>query len=74
MAIFTASSGIEIEFDAMDDRRFHAAQALMSQIILDADDRTEKSGGRVDEVGRYDCRMMAVDEWSAAVRNGFVCC
>ncbi len=74
MAIFTAQSGIEIEFDVLDDRRFYAAQALMSQIILDADDRTEKCGRLVDEVDRYDCRTMAVEEWSAAVRNGFVCC
>jgi len=74
MAIFTTQNGIEIEFDAMDDRRFHAAQALMSQIILDADDRAEKRGGFIDETDRYDCRMRVVDEWSAAVRNGFVSC
>lgn len=74
MAIFTTQIGVEIEFNALDDRKFHAAQAIMSQMLLDADDRAGRRGARVDEASRYDCRMMAVDEWSAAVRNGFVCC
>ena len=74
MATFTTQCGVEIEFDALDDRRFYAAQAIMSQYLLDADDRAERHGGRVDEASRYDCRVAAVDEWSAAVRAGFVCC
>jgi len=74
MPIFTTQCGIAIEFDAMDDGRYHAAQAIMSQYLLDVDDRTERRGGPVDESSRYDCRIDAVDEWSAAVRNGFITC
>lgn len=71
MAAYIMENGAEQEFDANDDRRFYAAQALMSQRILDVDNR---SNPLHDDEDSTETRRAAVSEWSEAVRNGFVCC
>jgi hypothetical protein len=55
------------------DATFWGHQAIMSQEILDVDDRM-RARGCVDEECAACCRRGAVDEWSRAVRAGFVCC
>lgn len=69
MASYTTMCGHEVEFDALDETRYWAVQALLSQRCMSIDDRP---GG--DKNDQKENRRFAVDEWSAAVRNGFVCC
>jgi len=73
MSIYATNAGIEIEYNTLNDRMFYAIQAMLSQRLLECEDRAEMYGG-ADETDRYDCRLIAVEEWSAAVRHGFVCC
>lgn len=49
---------------------FYGSQALLSQDLLEIEDRAQAS----DEEDRRDIMADAIDEWSAAVRHGFVTC
>lgn len=71
MATYTTQNGAILEFDGDDDRRFFAVQALLSQGFLAVAD---KYGELHDEEDNVEMRHTAVDEWSGAVRNGFICC
>lgn len=45
-------------------------QALMGQHLLEIEDRSRTPSAE----DAADTRSRAVEEWSTAVRNGFVCC
>lgn len=62
---YTAPNRIEIRFNAANDRMFYAAQALLSQYLLEVNE---------DRLDRDEVMADAIDEWSDAVRHGFVCC
>ncbi len=70
---------LPVALDCNNDRMFHAWQALCTQAWLDADDRqrviAESSFSLFhDETDARAERLVAMNEWSKAVRNGFVCC
>lgn len=75
MASYYTENGVHVHFDAGDERRYYAAQALLSQRLLNIDDRA--AGRRRDAEHEQELRAIrtdAVSEWSEAVRHGFICC
>ena len=73
MQTFHFPSGRQFERPHTCDATFWGFQAVMSQHILECEDVAQRHGrgdqGEADEV-----RKTATEEWSKAVRNGFVCC
>lgn len=77
MASYRTENGAELDFDAGDSKRYYAAQALLSQRLLNIDDRMAGRHAERDaehELQLQAIRTDAVSEWSEAVRCGFVCC
>jgi hypothetical protein len=62
---------LSFQAEADDPRFFDATQALLGQHFIDQDDWR---GPLFDSEDNAEMRRSAVDEWSRAVRNGFVCC
>jgi hypothetical protein len=70
---------LPIALDCNDDRFYWAWRAVMSQSWLKSDDRqrarTERFGYiKHDEGDARSERLVAMNDWSIAVRNGFVDC
>lgn len=66
MATYMGKNGLEISFCPASDQQYWGCLALLSQDMLDIKYTPEES--------RRIIMAAAIDEWSAAVRHGFICC
>lgn len=73
MASYCTPAGVTVSINPASEQAFYGALAMLSQYLIEIEDRACAAGFR-DQDDRRNIMADAIDEWSAAVRHGFVCC